>query len=234
MKPLKYYIKKLYNEEWLAKVFFREKFSRCHGKQYFKDFRQTNRVCRQAEAAGFSLAEHNGRTTYMYVSGDVLLEISYVDFRGVLSLSMTVSINDFPWPEKKWTVLWDEDFPEYLEDVLRNYRNWIDEFKELLHQADIIRKQLAIGRTAVKVFLDNMLAETGWPYTLEYEDFTWVLEVKGMYHRAVTMKIPVDINIDRLAGIKERLQNLIDAGNAMGAVSMTVKNYGNKSDWKTK
>ena len=234
MKPLKYYIKERYNEEWLAKVFFREKFKRSHGKQYFRDFSQTDLVRRQAEAAGFSLAGQKGRTTYKYVYGDVLLEISSVDFRGVLSLQMTVGIKNFPWSENEWTVLWSEDFPKYLEEVTSHYRIWIDEFKKLLHQADIIRKQLAIGQTAVKVFLDSMLAETGWPYTLGYEDFTWTLEVKVRYHRAVTMKIPVDIDIDKLTGIKERLQNLIDASNAMGAVSMTLKNYGNKSDWKIK
>ena len=47
MKPLKYYIKERYDEKWLAKVFFREKFKRSHGKQYFRDFSQTDLVRRQ-------------------------------------------------------------------------------------------------------------------------------------------------------------------------------------------
>ena len=234
MKSLKYYIKERYDEEWLAKAFFREKFKRSHGKQYFRDFSQTDLVRRQVEAAGFSFVGQKGSTTYRYVCGDVFLEISSVDFRGVLSLKMTLSVNDFPWQEKEWTVLWNDDFPDYLDDVLRNYRIWIEEFRVLLHQADIVRKQLSIGQTAVKVFLDSVFSETGWPYTLEYEDFTWVLEVKMTCHRSVKLKIPVDTDTDKLAGIKERIQNLIDASNAMGAVSMTVQNYGNKSGWKIK
>jgi len=242
MKKLSDYIKNDYSDKDIINVFFREKFGDVTDRIYTHDAALLPSIFQQAEAAGMALTSKSptrqGEQYHYRNSNLELVIITYVYnaspkyYSAQIFLYFILLTNEICHDNQYWEISYREDMKGYFSHVTDSLPSWLQECKELIHQANIIRKQLNFGKTAVKVFLDDMLRRRKWQHTLEQEKSAWLLDIKLPYHRSLNFRIPFDIDIGRLANLEEQIAVIEEASRKIGSVATGIKNYGTKSDWK--
>lgn len=235
-KSLMHYIKHGYSDRSMCQEYMRDKIKAVYDWMLLQKMEHVFILCDHVKAAGFTLVKEEkypkGIMRFKFERGDMAFEIhtNGIDSRSYIWVKFILSISN-EYFKQTWYIKYYPNLYEFLMSVIKDYQGWKEECRQLVHEANILRKRLSIGETAVKILLEDMAKSFGRPYRMTLEDYAWKFEIKLKYRRALKLRVSVEYDIERLKEMKDRIQALIDASDGLGQMSSTLSYYGGNAEW---
>lgn len=193
-------------------------------------------LCDHVKAAGFTLVKQQeyskGIMDFDFERKELSFKISTYgnDSRSYVWVRFTLGICN-EYLKCNWYIDYYPNLCDYLRSVINDYPIWVEECRNIVHEASVLRKRLSVGETAVRILLEDMAKSFGRPYRMYLEDYAWKLEIKLKYRRTMRLRVNVESDIEKLKNMKDRIRTFMDASDGLGQMSSTLSYYGDNTEW---
>ncbi len=119
-----------------------------------------------------------------------------------------------------------------LTKFIRAWNEWKEQRPGFAQRLAKLRRKFDVSSSTLDAVIRKLTKTSGLTYELTQDMRGSTLRLKLRYHRCIVIRLRPDMNMTRLASIMDMIESITAALDNVGALNLTVKNYGNNVEWK--